>query len=412
MRLGGGWINGGGRFLSGPMMISGFVAAGIVVSLGTFRVFGDGLVYLAFLRRALGYDEPLGVAYQFGTSYWNAPFYVAGSVIDRGELAIGVGSFVAASVMVYASWKLLEDLALPRGPLVIGAVFLGTPVWFYVVFEPSYTHSVDALVQTCAALALVRFASGQTVASAVRLGLWVGVLPTVRYANVMLVPWLLLPTLLLGTRRLTLVAAAAAATAFSLLVAIPLALGIPFGQPPAALTPRIVSGGSFSFDVLAPVKMLFTLHRGLFLWTPLTLIAVVGFLLMIARTRNRQTRTVLVCIGMGSLSTLAFYVVLGGSWDAGFSFSQRFLAGLFPLFLIGTAFLFSTYQRLAGTVIALCAAFSVAVGLTMFNGYPRQSSRDGVDHLVGLYFNGERSIPQLVATTGVRARERWRRLLP
>ena len=182
MRLGGGWINGGGRFLSGPMMISGFVAAGIVVSLGTFRVFGDGLVYLAFLRRALGYDEPLGVAYQFGTSYWNAPFYVAGSVIDRGELAIGVGSFVAASVMVYASWKLLEDLALPRGPLVIGAVFLGTPVWFYVVFEPSYTHSVDALVQTCAALALVRFASGQTVASAVRLGLWVGVLPTVRYA--------------------------------------------------------------------------------------------------------------------------------------------------------------------------------------------------------------------------------------
>ena len=99
MRLGGGWINGGGRFLSGPMMISGFVAAGIVVSLGTFRVFGDGLVYLAFLRRALGYDEPLGVAYQFGTSYWNAPFYVAGSVIDRGELAIGVGSFVAASVM-------------------------------------------------------------------------------------------------------------------------------------------------------------------------------------------------------------------------------------------------------------------------------------------------------------------------
>ena len=41
------------------------------------------------------------------------------------------------------------------------------------------------------------------------------------------------------------------------------------------------------FDPRVPFKMLFTLKRGLFLWTPLTAFAVVGFVLL----ARRDTRT-------------------------------------------------------------------------------------------------------------------------
>ncbi len=101
------------------------------------------------------------------------------------------------------------------------------------------------------------------------------------------------------------------------ILSLPLLLGIPYGLPPqeaaagnaggrarrrcsrrhdrscsrAAREPVSVGGGvdnlsSFKIDFAAPAKMLFTLKRGLFVWTPLTFFGVVGFLLLLHRDRG------------------------------------------------------------------------------------------------------------------------------
>ena len=78
------WAWGGDRFLTRTMGVS-FVVCGVgLLLLGPFLVHGDGAVYFAFLQRLLGENQPLGVAYQFGSSFsersstsWDALWAVA-----------------------------------------------------------------------------------------------------------------------------------------------------------------------------------------------------------------------------------------------------------------------------------------------------------------------------------------------
>ena len=89
------------------------------------------------------------------------------------------------------------------------------------------------------------------------------------------------------------------------------------------------------FDPLVPFKMLFTLKRGMFLWTPLTAFAVVGFVLL-AR-RDLRHRWYLIGLGVSAVALLCIHSIWGNFWAGGSSFSSRFLASLFPLYLIGAA---------------------------------------------------------------------------
>ena len=160
------------------------------------------------------------------------------------------------------------------------------------------------------------------------------------------------------------------------ILALPLALDIPYGLPPSragctlsspprrALVPQCFRLGSlrpspvslwrqlaasttstpFEIDVLAPAKMLFTIKRGLFIWTPLTFFGVVGYLLLLRR--EPRHRVFLVGLGLSALALLLVHIVWGGFWAGGFSFSQRFLTALFPLFVIGIAELLARTKML------------------------------------------------------------------
>jgi hypothetical protein len=158
-------------------------------------------------------------------------------------------------------------------------------------------------------------------------------------------------------------------------------------------------------DAAAPAKMLFSLHRGLFLWTPLTALATVGFVLLLRRRRDE--RHYLAGLGVAALGLLLVHMLWGDFWDNGFSFSQRFLAALFPLFLLGTAELVRRWRGLAVAALSLCALFSLGLAFTFFFGYKGISQHDGVDRMVKLYTSGERTPQQLVRKAAVEARGRW-----
>ena len=102
----------------------------------------------------------------------------------------------------------------------------------------------------------------------------------------------------------------------------------------------------------APLKMLFTLHRGLFIWTPLTLFATVGFVVLLRR--DRRHRAFIATLGVSALALLAIHALWGTYWDGGGSFSQRFLTALFPFFLVGTAELVRRFRGRGIAVLSIC----------------------------------------------------------
>ena len=378
--------------VSGPKLRILAAAAAYVlfaVNFSAYRVFGDGVVYYDFMRRFFGENVPAAhaYAYQWGADIWNAPFWgfaqAVAAITGRhtiadftlGAVAITVASNAAVTVTALLGWRLLRRLELPVRPSIMLAAIFGTPLYYYATFSPSYTHAVDALALTAAATLLLALVDndGSEGWNLVALGVCLGWLTVIRYAGFALWPGLLLPVVTSrGVRKATVCAAVAVATS-GLLVLLPVLRGIPYGGSPWTLSPNL----------LVPFEMLFSFHRGLFMWTPLTAISAVGIGLFIARERGPRRSYV---IGLATASLMLMVPSAAGNlWDGGWSFSNRFLTCLFPVFLIGLAEAWARRPRLVGMLAAAAVAWSLFIG---FNHVFGVSQQDGVNDIVGLFING------------------------
>jgi hypothetical protein len=366
-----------------------------------YRVFGDGVGYYDFMRRLIG-ESVDARAYQFGAALWNAPFYlaakVAGHAIGRsgvagfsfGEAAITVASNTAALAAAYLVWRLLARLELPRSSVLLVLAVFGTPLFYYATLSPSYTHAVDALATSAMALLLLEALERSSYRACVALGATLGFAAVVRYANVGLWIGALLPFLVVRRFRLAAATLGAGVAAAALLFAVPFARGIPISTGwTTAHASHSADSVRGTLDPSAPLKMLFSLHRGIFTWTPFTALGVVGLVLLIARSQGRL-RLYYSSLAASAVGVLAVYALVGGSiWDGGWSFSNRFLTGLFPLFAVGAAELIRRRRALGYGALALCAAFSVFLGLNHAFGVSQQ---DGADDLIGAYVHGTRTL--------------------
>lgn len=440
--------NPGARFLTRRMGVALGLYLLVTASLASYSVNNDSLVYMGFMRRLLGLPSSAPPTHEFGSAIFSLPFFLVARAFDavgihtlRGapldQVSMVVAGSVAFLLTAYLGWRLLTRLELPAGPGVIALTVVGTPLFFYAALLPSYKHAVDTLFATLAVLLLWRALQRPDRARLAALGACIGLMIVTRTANVGMVPGLLLPLLLRRRVRAAAGVAAAMVAAVAVLYAIPLARGIEIhhvevpkatfvgnGQFAAA---ELVALSDFGLckhypwkltltqclrdrlgvwpDPAAPVKMLFTLHRGLFLWTPLTALATIGFVLL-AR-RRRGDRDYLLGVGVAALGLLLVHMLWGDFWDNGFSFSQRFLTALFPVFLLGTAELVRRWRGAALTALSVCAVFSLGLAFTFWIGYKGISAHDGVDRMVRLYTSGERTPQQLVRRVGVEARGRW-----
>jgi hypothetical protein len=432
------------RFLTPAMASVLALYALVTVSLGSYSVNNDSLVYLDFMRRLTGESTTAPSTHQFGSALFTLPFFLFARVLHAAGLrSIGgapleqvsmvVATAVAFTLLVYLGWRLLRDLELPARPIVIVLAVVGTPLFFYAALQPTYKHTIDALLVTLEAFLLLVCVRRPSPGALLALGACLGFSITIRSANLALVPGMVLPFLLRRElRRAGLVFAAAAVVAAALFGTMK-AAGVSGGQvamPPVArvaASPVLAANTNFFWcrnytwhltfaqclrnklginpDPAAPVKMLFTLHRGLFLWTPLTALAAIGFVLLVRRRRDE--RPYLIGLGVAAVSLVLVHMLWGDFWDDGFSFSQRFLAALFPVFLLGTAELVRRGRVLAIGALGACALFSLGLAFTFFIGYKGISSKDGVDRMVRLYTSGERTPQQLVRRLGVDARGRW-----
>jgi hypothetical protein len=377
------------------------------------RVHDDGVVYFDFLRRVFGAQND-GVAYQFGSALWNAPFYLVSLPIaargefDKfvaGQVAVTLASNAAVVAALYFGWLILRELDLPRGPAVLLLTLFGTPLWFYGALTTSYKHAADALYATVAFWLVLRsIRAGARGRDYVAAGALLGLLVVTRYANAAIAIAVLGMLALFGYRRATRWMSAAAAVAAILLVLVPVARHIPYATPPpntygigsmsadapAALVAdqqRLAAGSLVSADPVlkhssirfsAPFKMLFTIHRGLFVWTPLTAFATIGFVLLLIRERRHPQREFVIILGVAALALLLIHAIWGKAWDGGDSFSQRFLTALFPFFLVGTAEFLRRARGWGVAVLLLCVTWSLFLGLVQNNGYYNRQVDDGI----------------------------------
>ena len=160
------------------------------------------------------------------------------------------------------------------------------------------------------------------------------------------------------------------------------------------------------FDPVTPLKMLGSDHRGLFLWTPLTAFAVVGFVLLVYRARHDDRRQFLWTLSASAVALLVAHSIWG-SWDGGFSFSNRFLTALFPVFLIGVAELRRRFGAPIYALLVLCVAWSLMLAFVHNIGYDGITAGDGVGRI---WTVTRQTHGQLEHKVKNRATDRWKYL--
>lgn len=372
------------------------------LNFGAYRVFGDGDDYYSFVQKLFG-DRPSGSGYNFGTGLMNAPFYGAARVLEalggpaRGLAAsITVASIVWALLAIALSAGIVAQLQLrSSGTASVMAAF-GTPLWYYASFSPSYTHAADAAAFSLAAAALLRVFSGAGVRWQLGCGAALGLLVAVRPFNAAAALGAVIGLAVFRRTREAVGIALTTAACFAALLGVPLALGTSLRRRADG---QLIAGSHLRFSPLTPVRMLFTEHRGLFLWSPLAVLAVVGIVLLLRR--NALDRPFVVTLTLMVVLLLASYAAFA-VWDGGWSYSARYLAAPLPFYALGVAAVLdaaSTNRRGLAFVragIALCIAYSVFLGMNHAFG-ARQS--DGAGGILAPYVDGRRTVGDFLHLT-------------
>lgn len=253
-------------------------------------------------------------------------------------VSVGVAGIVYATVGAYMCYRACR-LLFPQGPAFWAALagWLGTPAVYYSVISPAYSHATSLFACALFVFFWLKDRGQRHVGRFVWLGVLAGIAALVRWQDAVIVGF---PLLELAheavTRRLT----AAGAGLRAIVMAIVMI---------AMLVPQFLAWHAIYGDYLlvpqgenfmrwtrpAVVQVLFSLRHGLFSWTPLVLIAVVGLLDLTKRDR---------LLGWSALLVVAVAVYINASvvdWWAGEAFGARRFVGYTVLFALGLGSLFA-----------------------------------------------------------------------
>jgi len=344
---------------------------------------GDEHVQYTFVQRLFG-DVPHALGYYFGLGLIEAPFYGLGKLLkDAGLQSIDGHSLPMATValglglLTFVSWPLLagviRGLRLRHAGFAILAATLGTPYFYYATFVPGKNHSVDGTLFAAVIYLTYRFLTHSPVErwTPFALGAVLGLSYTVRYFDgaeaVALVAFLVWDRRLRHAVQIALTSAVVC----GLLFIVPHAYGV-----------SVFSGGNYSaenvivFAPLNPLRMLFTNHRGYFVWSPVSALAVLGLILL--WRRRPESRKFLAAVCAMGIAVMASYALIPW-WDGTWSFSQRFFTPLFPLVAIGLAGLVDAVPRpaIVAAVVAVAWSLFLAFNLVVIGGPQYNSNTPG-----------------------------------
>jgi hypothetical protein len=322
-----------------------------------------------------------------GTALLWAPFYAAGHLVAlvTGAPADGFShpyiAAVAYGSAVYGFLALLLSLAvanhgLQRGAAATVAVWLGTPLVFYMYVAPGYSHACSAFAVSLLLWVWLRVRHRWSLRDGLLLGAVGGLVAMVREQDVLFCAAPALDVLAAGlwrrpgpAGRTPLRTPDAVRCAFAGVVGFAvvywpqlLAYEALNGHPgPSVLVTRKMNWTAPHFW-----SVLFSPAHGLFAWTPLALVAVAGLVWLAS---GRAKAGCLDCRWVGALALLLILLqayVSGSveSWTVAGAFGQRRFVSLTPLLVLGLAALAGSARTIRpGPVWRVALATVMALGV-------------------------------------------------
>jgi hypothetical protein len=252
------------------------------------------------------------------------------------------------------------------------AIWMASSLPVYMYFNPSWSHAFSAFTVALFLWYWDRTKLKRTTGQWAILGLMAGLMGNVYYPNAILLIFPTLEVLLLwrakhrdpGKITISIQKLALRYGVFAVVFLVSLL--------PTFITRRIIYGNPletgypavWTWNWTSPVllKVLFSSNHGMFSWTPVLILAVVGIPFLIKRD---------VLLGTGSLLTfLVFYYFIASypDWDGLSSFGNRFFVSLTPIFILALAALLSSFSSWVGnTTRALASVCPVLALLIVWN---------------------------------------------
>jgi hypothetical protein len=302
---------------------------------------------------------------QVGSALLALPFYAATTVVlgvtrqteDPAlnpvyQFAFTAASLAYALLALFLLYRFVKELwGAWSGRLAVAGAVFGTPLVAYLLFEPSYSHAFTVAAIIAFALFLYQSGPDRTVRQWLVLGLLGGVMVITHVQEILFMA--LIPAeagWLLARHRwsVRLLPGYALAT-----------IGFVVGVVPQLLFDRLLferwlppSAPNISFDFLHPhlVELLTSTHHGWLSWSPLVVVAFLGFPLLVRRLG--WFAVALIAIGIGEVWLNASL----SDWWGGLGFGSRRLTDQTLLLALSYGALFNALRARRRLVIGAVAA--------------------------------------------------------
>jgi len=327
---------------------------------------------------------PAGPALLAAPAYMVALAFQSGGEPQYGapfSWAFTLASLFYGLLALVISYRLASSFAGRRAAFLgTAGVALATPFVYYLLYEPSYSHSFSAFAVSTFLYVWWRWRDRRSVAGWLVLGLLGGLMGLTRFQD----GPLLLIALLDRPRRLWYL--------------LPFAAGVLVGFAPQLAIDQYLFGGwlpnrppgqQLDFFPGHYLQVLFSSQHGLFIWTPISLLALAGF----AFIRDRRLLAAFI---------LAFLIELAISgsapdWNGDFSFGQRRFLALTPFLAIELAvFAARIGERPAGALYGLLVAWNLLL-MVQFTYVIQGSVDTGYLGLITNQAKAFRYLPHLVS---------------
>jgi hypothetical protein len=333
-----------------------------------------------FAATFLESETPAGRRVNFGTLgcavMW-APFYAVADLSTR--IARGLGADVAVdgfsqpyiAAVTYGSaaygfLAILLSIGIARrligGGIGAGAaVWLGTPLFFYMYLAPGYAHACSAFAVALFVTVWLRVRGDWSPRGMAMLGASAALMAMVREQDVFLtlgpaIDWAL-------DRRLPLVERIrAAAIGIATAAAIMMPQLIAYKALNGHFGPSKLVARKMTWTAPHALQVLFSPEHGFFFWTPLALLAVAGLVML---ARGAAPGADAKRIGACALAMVATQVYVSGSvesWTVAGAFGQRRFVALTALLVLGMATLWkraAAAQPVARYAVVACALMAI-----------------------------------------------------
>jgi hypothetical protein len=279
------------------------------------------------------------------------------------QATAGLTGVAAAAVGAWITWKTAALLFTARVAIwSCLTIWLASSTIYYSLVSPTYSHAASFLVSAAFWLMWVRMPEGTTLQRRyVILGTLAGLAALMRWQDaILLVSIAAELALRIRRRQLTFFEAAsrgALAVVCAAIAFLPqmIVWSVLYGRPLA-----LPQGPAFMrWTEPALINVLLSDNHGLFSWTPIVLVAVLGVPLIARRDRN-------LAIGLGVFLLLSWYVNAAVvDWWAGEAFGARRFVSCAPVFVLGLAAVIDRWSPSLRALASGATVFIVHTGLLL-----------------------------------------------